>query len=72
MATGALVEQGRYRAEIPEWVESFLEPERYKSARGGRGSSKSHTFAQMRGYTDGRSPAWLPVWPGRVKSPVVV
>ena len=37
---------GRYRARLPEWSGPFLQPNRYKSARGGRGSGKSHTFAQ--------------------------
>ena len=30
----------------PEWFEPFLEPHRYKGARGGRGSGKSHAFAE--------------------------
>ena len=29
------------------WMAPFLKPARYKSARGGRGSGKSHGFAQM-------------------------
>ena len=32
---------------LPEWSIPFLEPARFKSADGGRGSSKSHTFAQL-------------------------
>ena len=32
---------------LPEWADPFLRPARYKSARGGRGSGKSHTFAQI-------------------------
>lgn len=30
----------------PEWFVPFLEPHRYKGARGGRGSGKSHAFAE--------------------------
>ena len=32
---------------IPRWAVPFMKPARFKSARGGRGSSKSHTFAQL-------------------------
>ena len=35
------------QATIPRWAVPFMEPARFKSARGGRGSSKSHTFAQL-------------------------
>ena len=35
------------KAALPGWAEPLLKPARYKSVRGGRGSSKSHTFAQM-------------------------
>ena len=31
----------------PEWGEDFLQPARYKGAYGGRGSGKSHFFAEM-------------------------
>ena len=31
----------------PEWAEPFLKPARYKGASGGRGSGKSHFFAEM-------------------------
>lgn len=31
----------------PVWFEPFLEPARYKGAHGGRGSSKSHQFAEL-------------------------
>ena len=31
----------------PEWAVPLLEPSRYKGAHGGRGSGKSHEFAQM-------------------------
>ena len=34
-------------SQLPEWSEAFLKPARYKSARGGRGSAKSHTVAQI-------------------------
>lgn len=30
----------------PEWFEPFLQPSRYKGAYGGRGSGKSHAFAE--------------------------
>ena len=32
---------------IPEWAQPLLHPARYKSVDGGRGSAKSHTFAQL-------------------------
>jgi phage terminase large subunit len=32
--------------ETAEWFLPFLEPARYKGAFGGRGSGKSHAFAQ--------------------------
>lgn len=35
------------RIETPEWALSLLEPKRYKGAYGGRGSGKSHAFAEM-------------------------
>ena len=35
------------RAEIPRWALPILAPARWKSGRGGRGSSKSHSFAQL-------------------------
>ncbi len=35
------------RIETPEWALPLLEPARYKGAFGGRGSGKSHTFAEM-------------------------
>jgi phage terminase large subunit len=35
------------KLEIPEWGLDFLEPSRYKGLHGGRGSSKSHFFAEM-------------------------
>ncbi len=41
------IQPGRLQATIPRWAKPFLKPARYKSARGGRGSSKSHTLAQI-------------------------
>ena len=38
---------GDVHAKFPTWAEPFLKPARYKSLSGGRGSSKSWTFAQM-------------------------
>ena len=35
------------RIETPAWALPLLEPARYKGAHGGRGSGKSHTFAEM-------------------------
>ena len=35
------------RIETPEWALPLLEPRRYKGAYGGRGSGKSHAFAEM-------------------------
>jgi len=35
------------RIETPAWALPMLEPSRYKGAHGGRGSGKSHTFAEM-------------------------
>jgi phage terminase large subunit len=35
------------RIETPAWAEPLLDPVRYKGAVGGRGSGKSHTFAEM-------------------------
>ena len=32
---------------LPEWSIPFLEPARFKSVKGCRGSSKSHTLAQL-------------------------
>ena len=33
--------------QTPEWAVPLLEPSRYKGAWGGRGSGKSHTFAEL-------------------------
>ena len=33
--------------QTPSWAEPLLKPARYKGAHGGRGSGKSHTFAEM-------------------------
>jgi phage terminase large subunit len=35
------------KIETPRWMVPFLEPSRYKGAHGGRGSGKSHAFAEM-------------------------
>jgi phage terminase large subunit len=35
------------RIETPEWALPLLNPARYKAAYGGRGSGKSHTFAEL-------------------------
>ena len=35
------------RIETPQWALPLLQPARYKGAFGGRGSGKSHTFAEM-------------------------
>ena len=35
------------KIETPEWALQLLEPARYKGAHGGRGSGKSHQFAEM-------------------------
>ena len=32
---------------LPDWADPFLRPATFKSADGGRGSGKSHTFAQI-------------------------
>lgn len=32
--------------DTPQWAEKFLHPARYKGLKGGRGSGKSHTFAE--------------------------
>lgn len=34
------------RIKTPEWAEPLLHPKRYKAAKGGRGSGKSHFFAE--------------------------
>ena len=33
--------------DTPRWAAPLLKPSRYKGAHGGRGSGKSHTFAEM-------------------------
>ena len=35
------------RPMLPDWSQHWMVPVRYKSARGGRGSAKSHTVAQI-------------------------
>ena len=36
----------KLKIETPEWAEPLLQPARYKGAHGGRGSGKSHFFAE--------------------------
>ena len=36
-----------FEALLPDWADPFLRPARYKSARGGRGSAKTHMFSQI-------------------------
>ena len=35
------------RATIPRWAVPFMHPARYKSAAGGRGAGRTHTFSQL-------------------------
>jgi phage terminase large subunit len=35
------------KIQTPPWLEDFLQPARYKGAYGGRGSGKSHAFAEL-------------------------
>jgi phage terminase large subunit len=35
------------KSETPKWAAPLLQPARYKGAHGGRGSGKSHAFAEM-------------------------
>ena len=35
------------KIKTPRWFKPFLKPSRYKGAHGGRGSGKSHAFAEM-------------------------
>ena len=37
----------RLQSDVAEWARPFLVPSRYKGAKGGRGSGKSHFFAQL-------------------------
>lgn len=46
MAT-AVEQPGVLRATIPRWAVPFLKPARYKSAAGGRGAGRTHTFSQL-------------------------
>lgn len=41
-----LSETGTLFIDTPPWAEPFLQPARYKAAYGGRGSGKSHFFAE--------------------------
>lgn len=42
-----MINNGTLQIPTPEWALLLLEPARYKGAFGGRGSGKSHEFAQM-------------------------
>lgn len=42
-----VLEKGKLRYPLPIWSEAFFSPARWKVAYGGRGSSKSWTFARM-------------------------
>ena len=43
----AAVQPGISRATIPRWAAPFLYPARYKSAAGGRGAGRTHTFSEL-------------------------
>lgn len=47
MTLETIARPGARHAVFPPWSVPFLKPARYKSARGGRGSSKTHTLAQI-------------------------
>ena len=57
-----LPQSGINRATIPRWAEPFLGPARYKSAAGGRGAARTHTFAQ---FVVMRMAGVLPAYPPR-------
>jgi phage terminase large subunit len=42
-----MVKKNVLQIKTPKWAESLLEPSRYKGAYGGRGSGKSHFFAEL-------------------------
>jgi phage terminase large subunit len=42
-----LTAEGELVIDTPEWAEPLLAPSRYKGAKGGRGSGKSHFFAEL-------------------------
>jgi phage terminase large subunit len=42
-----MINNGTLDIPTPEWALPLLQPARYKGAHGGRGSGKSHEFAQM-------------------------
>jgi len=42
-----MINNGTLKIPTPEWALPLLQPARYKGAHGGRGSGKSHEFAQM-------------------------
>ena len=57
----AAVQPGISRATIPRWAAPFLYPARYKSAAGGRGAGRTHTFSELCVLRmDGKLPAYEP------------
>ena len=49
------------RATIPRWSQPWLYPARYKSAAGGRGAGRTHTFSELCVLRmDGKLPAYDP------------
>ena len=65
MTAPAAVETEVY---LPHWAVPFMRPARYKSLRGGRGSSKSHTFAQISVMRMAGLWSWYPDRPVRIAS----
>ena len=53
---------------MADWFEPFLHPARYKSLSGGRGSSKSHHFAQMAVLRMAHLLPWYPTRTVRIAS----
>ena len=57
----AAVQPGIGRATIPRWSQPWLYPARYKSAAGGRGAGRTHTFSELCVLRmDGKLPAYEP------------
>ena len=57
----AAVQPGIGRATIPRWAAPWLYPARYKSAAGGRGAGRTHTFSELCVLRmDGKLPAYEP------------
>ena len=57
----AAVQPGIGRATIPRWGQPWLYPARYKSAAGGRGAGRTHTFSELCVLRmDGKLPAYEP------------